>query len=87
MSSVVICVRDPDAANEFIVIGEHVEIVDVDLGYADLYNPAEWAEWFDGKAAQVGYLMGSNRVAAGEALASILRRVAEQFGHSIEGRL
>lgn len=44
----VVCVRDPDAPNRYIVLGHSipaVTVIDVDLGGASLDDPAEFDEW------------------------------------------
>ena len=45
--TIVICMRDPDASNEYRVFGGEVAILDIDYGYADLRDPGEFAEWAD----------------------------------------
>jgi hypothetical protein len=51
---IVVVVRDPDSSNDFTVFNGDVEIHDLDLGYMNLDDPEEWAEWADGhlEAAQ-----------------------------------
>lgn len=43
--TLVVCVRDPDYGNEFRVFGPHVEIHDIDLGYANLADVEEYLPW------------------------------------------
>lgn len=43
--TVIICVRDPDASNEFFVHETPTQIIDVDFGRADLRDPDEFEEW------------------------------------------
>jgi hypothetical protein len=50
--AVVVCVRDPDASNEYEVFGANEPtIIDIDCGYSDLSDPEEFAGW---KGAQEG---------------------------------
>jgi hypothetical protein len=45
---VIICVRDPDASNDFTVYGApEPTIIDVDLGYMNLDDPVEFMEWLE----------------------------------------
>lgn len=43
---IVVCTRDPDSSNEYQVFGAPEPlIVDIDLGYMNLDDPIEFAEW------------------------------------------
>lgn len=80
---VVICVRDPDAANEFEVYGDiELKIVDVDLGAMNLRNDDEWASWRESQEAEVAALRELGRDDAAGRLEEIIAEAAESFGHA-----
>lgn len=82
--TVVICVRDPDASNDYAVFGGDVTIIDVDLGYADLSDPEEWAEWKQSQLADVLVLERSGQKEAAEYLQSIIDQVESNYDHAEE---
>lgn len=82
--TVVICVRDPDASNDYRVFGEDVEIIDVDLGYMDLEDPAEFAEWADGHYEEAKQLEASGEEEAAKYMRDLIDEMAQNFGHAEE---
>jgi hypothetical protein len=82
--TVVICVRDPDASNEYRVFGDDVEIIDVDLGYADLSDPEEWAEWKASQLMDVRALEVAGEKEAAEYLRSLIDQIESNYGHDEE---
>jgi hypothetical protein len=81
MGVVVICVRDPDASNDFTVIGGEVRVIDLDLGRADLSDREEFEDWFDGHMTEVQELRAEGEDEAAAALESALGEVRGNFGH------
>lgn len=79
---VVVCVRDPDASNDFTVFGGvEVEVVDVDLGRSDLSNDEEFAEWRESHETTAARLREEGCADAAEALESMIAETADRFGH------
>jgi len=79
--TVVICVRDPDASNEYEVFGGEVTIIDVDLGYADLRDREEFADWKEGQDSDVTRLERAGEKEAADYLRSLIDQITENFGH------
>lgn len=84
---VVICVRDPDDSNSYSVYGGEVEIVDVDLGRADLRDPDEFSEWFESHLSTANELREKGETEAGDALEALIREQADYKGHKVPERV
>lgn len=80
----VVCVRDPDASNDFRVFGGEVKIIDVDLGRSNLASPDEFREWRESQEAECAQLRDLEIEGADGAAAfieQIVCETAEAFGH------
>ena len=56
---IIICHRDPDSSNEFVVFAEgqpDPQIHDIDYGYADLRDPEEFEQWYENHRAYAEHL-------------------------------
>lgn len=74
---VVTCLRDPDAATEFVVDGPGVTIVDIDLGYADLDDPNEMADWLDSAHEDLSLLEEYGATKGAEMMRSAIQKVED----------
>lgn len=73
--STVLCVRDPDAANEFTLDGQPVRIEDVDLGHLDLGDKVERAEWLECNEPRIALLRQMGATNCADALETIVKEV------------
>jgi hypothetical protein len=74
---VVICLRDPDHANEYAVFadGLRVEILDIDPGRGDLRDPGERDDFRASREADAQRLERAGHPAAAQRLRDLARRV------------
>ena len=82
--TVVVVVRDPDSANEFHTFPAPapVVVIDVDLGYRDLGDPDEFAEWAD--ALYTDSIGSRHEVCT--FIDGIVTAQASRYGHPNPGR-
>lgn len=79
----VVVIRDPDSSNEFHTFGDErgqVVTFDLDLGYADLRDPIEFAEWAESRALDA---QDTRTGGAAALIASVVREVARENDHPI----
>lgn len=81
----VICVRDPDESNEFTVVGDaNVEVIDIDLGYADLNEEFEFLSWASNLLTQYDAIEEDKYDDARDLLANMILDQASEFGHDFK---
>lgn len=93
MHNIIIVVRDPDASNDYKVFGPNdTQIVDVDLGYADLSDADEFDEWAESHEAtaseldSAAWVAGDNKSDAAVYLREIVEGVRERYNHPKRSR-
>lgn len=75
MTTVVLCVRDPDWDNDYSVFEgtvPGVEIFDIDMGRSDLSSEHEFADWYFSHGESVALLREAGREDAADAYQEIL---------------
>jgi len=88
----VVCHRDPDSSNEYLVFGDddndpRIEIYDVDYGYADLRSVEEFAEWRESHLERAAELLKKGDRASTACAGHIAQAVADamdNYGHTEE---
>jgi hypothetical protein len=76
--SVVIVVRDPDASNDYTVLGRPVYTYDVDCGYMNLDDPEEFADWAENHRASAKQMRESGNPLMFKA-ADQIESIVEQY--------
>lgn len=70
---IVVCIRHPDASNDFTVFGGDVEIHDVDYGSGNLSDPEEYREFVEGWETTIAELRERGQHGAADCLAEAVR--------------
>lgn len=78
-TGIVVCVRDPDASNDYRTFGCDPEIIDVDLGYHDLRDPEEFRGWAEGHLDTAERLMREGELDAAEYLKNLVAEALENL--------
>ena len=76
--STILCVRDPDYANEYTLDGQPVRIEDVDLGRQDLDEKVERDEWLECNEPRVDLLRQIGATNCADALDAIVKEVKQR---------
>lgn len=88
--TIVFCMRDPDASNDYETFGEpQPYIIDIDYGYADLRDRTEFGEWREGhleEAKQLRQQGTPNALKAAEFMEGLVAEAASNYDHDEEGR-
>ena len=69
----------PEASNQITVYGAEAHVIDVDLGYADLGDPDEFAEWVDTQLSQITALPAGHPAA--KVIGDLVNDITEAHGH------
>ncbi len=70
--TIVLVIRDPDEPNQFIGEGEPAGLFDVDLGWMNLHDPVERAEWLENQRDMVNLLKERGSVMCSAALEGVI---------------
>lgn len=75
----VICIRDPDYDNEFMVFGE-ANIYDIDLGRSNLRDPEEYAMWAESHGESADQLEAEGNIEAANFIREIVNNMNPEEG-------